>query len=110
MNRLPVFPNETSNEMITITPKEGEKIESNRELVNAVSGKLYLQARSCLKSDKELTIFYLNKFLNLCYILFELPVKTNLVPIFLHRSTSFHPLGWGDIRRWERGCGVQRKP
>ena len=49
MNRLPLFPNETSNEMITITPKLGSKIESNRELINAVSGKLYLQARSSLK-------------------------------------------------------------
>ena len=70
MNRLPVFPNETSNEMKTITPKEGEKIESNRELINAVSGKLYLQARSSLKRHKELTIFYLNQFFNLCFVLF----------------------------------------
>ena len=87
MNRLPVFPNETSNEMITISPKQGEKIESNRELVNAVSGKLYLQARSSLKSHKQLTIFYLNQFFNLCYVLFELPIKTNLVPRVLHLFT-----------------------
>ena len=40
--QAPCIPNETSNEMKTITPKEGEKIESNRELINAVSGKLYL--------------------------------------------------------------------
>ena len=66
MDMLPVFPNETSNEMITITPKLGGKIESNRELINAASGKLYLQARSSLKSHKELTIFYLNQFFNLC--------------------------------------------
>ena len=62
MNRLPVFPNETSNEVITIKPKLGGKIESNRELINAVSGTLYLQARGSLKSHKELTICYLNQF------------------------------------------------